>query len=112
MKACKNELELVESTRDNLEAMVENMKKEDVEDRQSSLNVPVDNNQSLYIEKCSQLEAENDELAEAVEYLKTELTEALKMNLQSEVYSPNSVVLSKFYLISFCRIKLKICSIG
>lgn len=83
--AFKNELELVESVRDNLEAMVENFKKEDVDDKQISTNGTVDNNQSLYMEKFSLLEVENDELAEAVEYLKAELTEALKTNLQSEV---------------------------
>lgn len=108
--AYKNDLETLESARDNLEVMVDDLRKESEEEKQiSRANAPVDNNQSLYAEKISLLEIENDELAEAVEHLKAELTEALKMNLQCDVHRPRikSCSCSK---ISFCfdRVKLKI----
>lgn len=85
--ACKDELERVESARDELEAMLADLQKESCDDKQIVPNVPVNNNQSMYAEKITELEVENDDLAEVVENLKEELTEALKLNLQSEVGS-------------------------
>ncbi|KAG4070780.1 hypothetical protein HA402_011006 [Bradysia odoriphaga] len=82
--ACKDELERVESARDELEAMVADLKRGGGEEKQIVAKVPVDNNQSIYAEKITELEVENDDLAEAVESLKEELTDALKTNLQSE----------------------------
>ncbi|XP_037031351.1 protein Spindly isoform X2 [Bradysia coprophila] len=82
--ACKDELERVESVRDELDAMVADLKRGGGEEKQIIATVPVDNNQSIYTEKITELEVENDDLAEAVESLKAELTDALKTNLQSE----------------------------
>lgn len=85
--AYKDELERVESVRDELEAMVVELQKESSEEKQIVSTVPANNNQSVYAEKITELEVENDDLAEAVESLKQELTEALKMNVQYEVMS-------------------------
>lgn len=83
--AYKDELELIENARDDLEAKVLELEKDSGEEKAVGASVPEDNNQSLYAEKLSHLESENDELAEAVEQLQAELTEALKLNVQSEV---------------------------
>ncbi len=86
MLTYKNDLELAESARDNLEAMLDDLKKEGAEEKQQIVpSHAVDHNQSIYAEKVTELEIENDDLAAAVEMLKDELTEALKLNLQSEV---------------------------
>lgn len=104
MLAYKNDLETLESARDNLEVMVVDLRKECEDEKQiCSANVPVDNNQSIYSEKISLLEVENDELAEAVEHLKAELTEALKMNLQCDVHLPR--------IESCFRAKISFCSL-
>lgn len=83
--ALKNELESVESDRDNVEVMLENIRKEGVEEKVILPTVPVDSNHSSITEKIVELEMENDELANALDGLKVELTEALKMNVQLEV---------------------------
>lgn len=86
LSVCKDDLETVESERDNLERMLEDVKRLYEEKKQNCTDIPVDNNQSsVYIEKVTELETENDALAEVVESLKQELTEALKSNLQFEV---------------------------
>lgn len=109
----KNDLEVLESARDTLELMLEDLKRENGEEKQVSANVPVDTNQSIFCEKITLLEVENDELADAVEHLKAELTEALKMNVQCEVRRPTfwfKFVFAINFLssISFSRTKLKI----
>lgn len=82
---CEKELEAIESERDSLETLVNDLKKEVAEDKEANANVPAYNNQSMCSEKIAALEMENDELAEVVAGLKAELTEALKSNLQLEV---------------------------
>lgn len=93
----KDELDLVESERDNLEVMVEELKKQHIEDGQINLNVTVDNNVSLNAEKVNLLEAENDELADVVDRLKGELTDALKTKIDCEVCLSLYLLLNKFH---------------
>lgn len=73
----------MESARDNLESMVQDIQKEAAEE--PSAVVPVESNQSFYVEKIAELEAENDVLAKAFDDIKVELTQAYESNLQFEV---------------------------